>query len=161
MENTQKRPSGKRPKKRRFRGNQITKVCAHTNVAEGRDTGKCASSNKISGILSLKSQILLSVVKLVVALGIKRLQSGPVRGGKDIFGEPCCGGKKRKALCSEKIEPIIFTDGASGGKDIFEAMPHVNSSSEKESVLLRKDRTDHFNGRSVRRERDFRKPCCD
>ncbi|GFX07015.1 uncharacterized protein TNCV_1556181 [Trichonephila clavipes] len=33
MENTHRRPSGKRPKKR-FRGNQFMKVCPHTNVAE-------------------------------------------------------------------------------------------------------------------------------
>ncbi|GFU94003.1 hypothetical protein TNCV_1202811 [Trichonephila clavipes] len=34
MENTHRRPSGKRPKKRRFRGNQFMKVCSHTHVAE-------------------------------------------------------------------------------------------------------------------------------
>ncbi|GFW80563.1 uncharacterized protein TNCV_2416651 [Trichonephila clavipes] len=38
MENTHRRPSGKSPKKRRFRGNQFMKVCPHTNVAERRDT---------------------------------------------------------------------------------------------------------------------------
>ncbi|GFX57309.1 transposable element Tc1 transposase [Trichonephila clavipes] len=38
MENTHRRPSGKRPKKRRFRGNQFMKVCSHTYVAERRDT---------------------------------------------------------------------------------------------------------------------------
>ncbi|GFW14521.1 uncharacterized protein TNCV_2358451 [Trichonephila clavipes] len=38
MENTHRRPSGKRPKKRRFRGNQFMKVCPHTYVAERRDT---------------------------------------------------------------------------------------------------------------------------
>ncbi|GFV48578.1 uncharacterized protein TNCV_5068631 [Trichonephila clavipes] len=38
MENTHRRPSGKRPKKRRFRGNQFMKVCPHTYVAEKRDT---------------------------------------------------------------------------------------------------------------------------
>ncbi|GFY77412.1 hypothetical protein TNIN_380151 [Trichonephila inaurata madagascariensis] len=34
------KPSGKRPKKRRFKGNQFMKVCPHTNVAERRDTEK-------------------------------------------------------------------------------------------------------------------------
>ncbi|GFU92962.1 hypothetical protein TNCV_2081081 [Trichonephila clavipes] len=38
MESTHRGPSGKRPKKRRFRGNQFMKVCPHTNVAERRDT---------------------------------------------------------------------------------------------------------------------------
>ncbi|GFX99357.1 hypothetical protein TNCV_1550211 [Trichonephila clavipes] len=38
MENTHRRPSGKRPKKRRFRGNQFMKVCSHTHVAERKDT---------------------------------------------------------------------------------------------------------------------------
>ncbi|GFV56988.1 hypothetical protein TNCV_1678691 [Trichonephila clavipes] len=38
MENTHRRPSGKRPKKRRFRGNQFMKVCSHTYVAERKDT---------------------------------------------------------------------------------------------------------------------------
>ncbi|GFY60932.1 hypothetical protein TNIN_447141 [Trichonephila inaurata madagascariensis] len=38
MENTQKRLSGKRPQKRRFRGNQFTKICPHTNDTERRDT---------------------------------------------------------------------------------------------------------------------------
>ncbi|GFY10549.1 uncharacterized protein TNCV_2193701 [Trichonephila clavipes] len=38
MENTHRRPSGKRPKKRRFRGNHFMKVCSHTYVAERRDT---------------------------------------------------------------------------------------------------------------------------
>ncbi|GFW05082.1 uncharacterized protein TNCV_598761 [Trichonephila clavipes] len=39
MKNTHRRPSGKRPKKRKeFRGNQFTKVCSHTYVAERRDT---------------------------------------------------------------------------------------------------------------------------
>ncbi|GFW50761.1 uncharacterized protein TNCV_3590431 [Trichonephila clavipes] len=38
MENTHRRPSGKRPKKRRFRGNQFMKVCSDTYVAERRDT---------------------------------------------------------------------------------------------------------------------------
>ncbi|GFS82411.1 uncharacterized protein TNCV_1212931 [Trichonephila clavipes] len=38
MENTHRRPSGKCPKKRRFRGNQFMKVSPHTNVAERRDT---------------------------------------------------------------------------------------------------------------------------
>ncbi|GFT23876.1 uncharacterized protein TNCV_3207391 [Trichonephila clavipes] len=37
MENTHRRPSGKRPKKRRFRGNQFMKVCSHTYVAERKD----------------------------------------------------------------------------------------------------------------------------
>ncbi|GFV72078.1 uncharacterized protein TNCV_2460111 [Trichonephila clavipes] len=41
MENTHRRPSGKRPKKRRFRGNQFMKVCPHTYVAERRDTISC------------------------------------------------------------------------------------------------------------------------
>ncbi|GFT76469.1 uncharacterized protein TNCV_3022461 [Trichonephila clavipes] len=41
MENTHRRPSGKRPKKRRFRGNQFMKVCSHTYVAERRDTISC------------------------------------------------------------------------------------------------------------------------
>ncbi|GFY63057.1 uncharacterized protein TNIN_185901 [Trichonephila inaurata madagascariensis] len=60
MDYTQKRPSGKRPKKRRFRWNQFIKVCPHTHVAERKDTGKCASSNKISGIqTSLKSNIVV------------------------------------------------------------------------------------------------------
>ncbi|GFV24981.1 uncharacterized protein TNCV_884471 [Trichonephila clavipes] len=55
MENTHRRPSGKRPKKR----NQFMKVCSHTYVAERRDTNKCASSNKISGIqTSLKSNLV-------------------------------------------------------------------------------------------------------
>ncbi|GFX58765.1 uncharacterized protein TNCV_804691 [Trichonephila clavipes] len=59
MENTHRRPSGKRPKKRRFRGNQFMKVCSHTHVAERKDTSKCASSNKISGIqTSLKSNLV-------------------------------------------------------------------------------------------------------
>ncbi|GFY67465.1 hypothetical protein TNIN_54011 [Trichonephila inaurata madagascariensis] len=40
MENIHRRPSGKRPKKKRFRGNQFMKVCPHTNVAERRDTKK-------------------------------------------------------------------------------------------------------------------------
>ncbi|GFS68131.1 uncharacterized protein TNCV_438901 [Trichonephila clavipes] len=38
MENTHRRPSGKRPKKRRFRGNQFMKVCSPTYVAERKDT---------------------------------------------------------------------------------------------------------------------------
>ncbi|GFT74692.1 uncharacterized protein TNCV_562471 [Trichonephila clavipes] len=40
MENTHRRPSGKRPKKRRerFRENQFMKVCPHKYVAERRDT---------------------------------------------------------------------------------------------------------------------------
>ncbi|GFW50689.1 uncharacterized protein TNCV_2889911 [Trichonephila clavipes] len=59
MENTHRRPSGKRPKKRRFRGNQIMKVCSHTYVAERRDKNVCASSNKISGYqTSLKSNLV-------------------------------------------------------------------------------------------------------
>ncbi|GFW29411.1 uncharacterized protein TNCV_743531 [Trichonephila clavipes] len=60
MENTHHRPSGKRPKKRRFKGNQFMKVCPHTYVAERRDTSKCASSNKISGIQTslLKSNLV-------------------------------------------------------------------------------------------------------
>ncbi|GFV59008.1 uncharacterized protein TNCV_261861 [Trichonephila clavipes] len=59
MENTHRRPSGKRPKKRRFIGNQFMKVCSHTYVAERKDTNKCASSNKISGIqTSLKSNLV-------------------------------------------------------------------------------------------------------
>ncbi|GFV43144.1 uncharacterized protein TNCV_2420471 [Trichonephila clavipes] len=59
MENTHRRPSGKRPKKRRIRGNQFMKVCPHTYVAERRDASKCASSNKISGIqTSLKSNLV-------------------------------------------------------------------------------------------------------
>ncbi|GFY44577.1 hypothetical protein TNIN_30151 [Trichonephila inaurata madagascariensis] len=40
MENIHRRPSGKRPKKKRFRGNQFMKVCPHTHVAERRDTKK-------------------------------------------------------------------------------------------------------------------------
>ncbi|GFW05045.1 uncharacterized protein TNCV_598391 [Trichonephila clavipes] len=44
MENTHRRPSGKRPKKRRFRGNQIMKVCSHTYVAERRDKNVCFHS---------------------------------------------------------------------------------------------------------------------
>ncbi|GFY07642.1 hypothetical protein TNCV_4095121 [Trichonephila clavipes] len=59
MENTHRRPSRKRPKKRRFRGNQFMKLCPHTYVAERRDTSKCASSNKISEIqTSLKSNLV-------------------------------------------------------------------------------------------------------
>ncbi|GFX50973.1 uncharacterized protein TNCV_2733241 [Trichonephila clavipes] len=59
MENTHRRPSGKRPKKRRFRGNQIMKVCSHTYVAERRDKNVCFSSNKISGYqTSLKSNLV-------------------------------------------------------------------------------------------------------
>ncbi|GFS42184.1 hypothetical protein TNIN_435361, partial [Trichonephila inaurata madagascariensis] len=59
MENIHRRPSGKRPKKKRFRGNQFMKVCPHTHVAERRDTSKCASSNKISGIqTSLTSNLV-------------------------------------------------------------------------------------------------------
>ncbi|GFY59287.1 hypothetical protein TNIN_392341 [Trichonephila inaurata madagascariensis] len=58
MNNTQKRPSGKRPKKR-FRENKCIKVCPHSHVAERKDTDKCASSNKISGIqTSLKSNLV-------------------------------------------------------------------------------------------------------
>ncbi|GFV16223.1 uncharacterized protein TNCV_3379871 [Trichonephila clavipes] len=38
MENTHRRPSGKRPKKRRFRGNLFMKVCPHTYVVDRRDT---------------------------------------------------------------------------------------------------------------------------
>ncbi|GFW83753.1 uncharacterized protein TNCV_668661 [Trichonephila clavipes] len=61
--------SKKSPKKRRFRGNQIMKVCSHTYVAERRDTGKCASSNKISGYqTSLKSNL----VKVVAEESMKR-----------------------------------------------------------------------------------------
>ncbi|GFV27435.1 uncharacterized protein TNCV_3796291 [Trichonephila clavipes] len=64
MENTHRRPSGKRPKKRRFRGNQFMKVCSHTHVAERKDTSKCASSNKISGIqTSLKSNLVKEVAE--------------------------------------------------------------------------------------------------
>ncbi|GFS38012.1 hypothetical protein TNIN_21921 [Trichonephila inaurata madagascariensis] len=40
MENIHRRPSGNRPKKKRFRGNQFMKVCPHTHVAERRDTKK-------------------------------------------------------------------------------------------------------------------------
>ncbi|GFW74250.1 uncharacterized protein TNCV_2524541 [Trichonephila clavipes] len=59
MENTHHKPSGKRSRKSRFGGNQFMKVCPHTNVAERRDAGKCASSNKISGIqTSLKSNLV-------------------------------------------------------------------------------------------------------
>ncbi|GFU43846.1 uncharacterized protein TNCV_652361 [Trichonephila clavipes] len=59
MENTHRRPSGKRPKKRRFRGNQFMKVCSHTYVAERKNTSKCASSYKILGIqTSLKSNLV-------------------------------------------------------------------------------------------------------
>ncbi|GFS94322.1 uncharacterized protein TNCV_2013821 [Trichonephila clavipes] len=62
MENTHRRPSGKRPKKRRFRGNQFMKVCSHTTIAERRETCKCASSNKILGIqTSLKSNLVKEV----------------------------------------------------------------------------------------------------
>ncbi|GFY62470.1 hypothetical protein TNIN_308391 [Trichonephila inaurata madagascariensis] len=58
------RPSGKRPKKRRFRGNQFIKVCPHTDVAERKDTGKCVFSNKISGIqTSLKSNLVKEVAE--------------------------------------------------------------------------------------------------
>ncbi|GFW55509.1 uncharacterized protein TNCV_118931 [Trichonephila clavipes] len=38
MENTHRRPSGKRPKKGRFIGKQFMKVFPYTNVAERRDT---------------------------------------------------------------------------------------------------------------------------
>ncbi|GFU78067.1 uncharacterized protein TNCV_553201 [Trichonephila clavipes] len=66
MENTHRRPSGKRPKKRRFRGNQFMKVSSHTYVAERKDTSKCASNNKISGIqTSLKSNLVKSLPKPV------------------------------------------------------------------------------------------------
>ncbi|GFU35483.1 hypothetical protein TNCV_4730851 [Trichonephila clavipes] len=44
MENTHRRPSGKRPKKRRFRGNQFMKVCSHTHVAERKDTSRLTDS---------------------------------------------------------------------------------------------------------------------
>ncbi|GFV92746.1 hypothetical protein TNCV_1375961 [Trichonephila clavipes] len=52
MENTHRRPSGKRPKKRRFRGNQFMKVCSHTYVAERKDkTMRCIGQ----GLESLKT----------------------------------------------------------------------------------------------------------
>ncbi|GFX29591.1 uncharacterized protein TNCV_4776631 [Trichonephila clavipes] len=44
MENTHRRPSGKRPKKRRFRGNQFMKVCSYTYVAERKDTSRLTDS---------------------------------------------------------------------------------------------------------------------
>ncbi|GFW09146.1 uncharacterized protein TNCV_315571 [Trichonephila clavipes] len=44
MENTHRRPSGKRPKKRRFRGNQFMKVSSHTYIAERRDTSRLTDS---------------------------------------------------------------------------------------------------------------------
>ncbi|GFY73458.1 hypothetical protein TNIN_339821 [Trichonephila inaurata madagascariensis] len=63
MENIHRRPSGKRPKKKDL-GNQFMKVCPHTHVAERRDTSKCASSNKISGIqTSLKSNLVKEVAE--------------------------------------------------------------------------------------------------
>ncbi|GFV30779.1 hypothetical protein TNCV_3666701 [Trichonephila clavipes] len=62
MENTHRRPSGKRPMKRRFRGNQFMKVCFHTYAAEKEIQYKCASSNKISGIqTSLKSNLVKKI----------------------------------------------------------------------------------------------------
>ncbi|GFY42007.1 hypothetical protein TNIN_248531 [Trichonephila inaurata madagascariensis] len=40
MENIHRRPSGKRPKKKRFRGNQFMKVCPHTHMLQKGDTKK-------------------------------------------------------------------------------------------------------------------------
>ncbi|GFV62667.1 uncharacterized protein TNCV_903591 [Trichonephila clavipes] len=92
MENTHRRPSGKRPKKRRFRGNQIMKVCSHTYVAERRDKNKCASSNKISGYqTSLKSNLVKAMCKkemgtrlrkLKLVYSKKKLSDGKTIGGK-------------------------------------------------------------------------------
>ncbi|GFS52297.1 uncharacterized protein TNCV_4850221 [Trichonephila clavipes] len=77
MENTHRRPSGKRPKKRRFRGNQFMKVCSHTYVAERRDTNKCASSNKISGIqTSLESNLIRSILAMrCIGQGLESLKT--------------------------------------------------------------------------------------
>ncbi|GFX90792.1 hypothetical protein TNCV_3166231 [Trichonephila clavipes] len=81
MENTHRRPSGKRPKKRRFRGNQFMKVCSHTYVAERKDKSKCASSNKISEIqTSLKSNLVKSHSLSSLLNFLRAFGDGPVAG---------------------------------------------------------------------------------
>ncbi|GFU79806.1 uncharacterized protein TNCV_4928371 [Trichonephila clavipes] len=58
MENTHRRPSGKRPKKRRFRGNQFMKVCSHTYVAERKDKSQDLESLKLfCAVMSLPNPV--------------------------------------------------------------------------------------------------------
>ncbi|GFW35429.1 hypothetical protein TNCV_2612281 [Trichonephila clavipes] len=58
MENTHRRPSGKRPKKRRFRVNQFMKVYSHTSVAERRDTSQGLESLKtFCAVMSLPNPV--------------------------------------------------------------------------------------------------------
>ncbi|GFW05724.1 hypothetical protein TNCV_3407901 [Trichonephila clavipes] len=63
MENTHRRSSDKRPKKRRFRGNQFMKICPHTNVAERRNTVSAEESMKRAAVEenSSSSDILLTI----------------------------------------------------------------------------------------------------
>ncbi|GFT86821.1 uncharacterized protein TNCV_4163931 [Trichonephila clavipes] len=98
MENTHRRPSGKRPKKRRFRGNQFMKVCSHTHVAERKDTRdgdtktfNALSENKPYGDDHLIQKIELGHVqkrmgtrlrKLKLVYSKKKLSDGKTIGGK-------------------------------------------------------------------------------
>ncbi|GFX55097.1 uncharacterized protein TNCV_2306171 [Trichonephila clavipes] len=72
VENTHRRPSGKRPKKRRFRGNQFMNVCSHTYVAERKDTSRLTDRliDKLAHYYgnAIRSAILLSVKKMRKAI---------------------------------------------------------------------------------------------
>ncbi|GFW39672.1 uncharacterized protein TNCV_3188431 [Trichonephila clavipes] len=72
MENTYRRPSGKRPKKGRFRGNQFMKVCPHTNVAERRDTVMSLPNPVEQKSYDVINNKLSRVMKEVVEESMKR-----------------------------------------------------------------------------------------
>ncbi|GFV12848.1 hypothetical protein TNCV_2275841 [Trichonephila clavipes] len=60
MENTHRRPSGKRPKKRRFRGNQFMKVCSHTHVAE-RERHNCENTGNKNNAPEINRRSILAM----------------------------------------------------------------------------------------------------
>ncbi|GFU96814.1 uncharacterized protein TNCV_3275751 [Trichonephila clavipes] len=104
MENTHRRPSGKRPKKRRFRGNQIMKVCSHTYVlqkgetknvcfqrwrhktfnalSENKPYGDDHLIQKIECVGHVQKRMGTRLRKLILVYSKKKLSDGKTIGGK-------------------------------------------------------------------------------